>query len=101
MGNKRKLLTILISLLILIIISGTVVLVYYNGKDKASDSTSLDNDKSEITRGEWIEVLARSLGMDDFQNDEPYFEDVNRKMIFITMFNHVMNGMYLNLKIRK
>ncbi|HHU71353.1 MAG TPA: hypothetical protein GXZ21_04870 [Clostridiales bacterium] len=79
MGNKRKLLTILISLLILIIISGTVVLVYYNGKDKASDSTSLDNDKSEITRGEWIEVLARSLGMDDFQNDEPYFEDVNRE----------------------
>ena len=76
MGNRRKLLTILISLLALIIISGTVALVYHNRKEKASHSTSLDNDETEITRGEWIEVIARSLGMDDFQNEEPYFEDI-------------------------
>ena len=79
MGNRRKLLTILISLLALIIISGTIALVCHNRKDKASLSTSQDNDETEITRGEWIEVLARSLGMDDFKNEEPYFKDINRE----------------------
>lgn len=70
MGDKKKLLSILISLLIIVLISGSLTLIYFNKRDGS------DTNDGEITRGEWIEVLSRSLGMDDFQNEEPYFDDI-------------------------
>ena len=34
-------------------------------------------DDTKLTRGEWIDALARTFGMDEYDNEEPHMSDVS------------------------
>jgi len=43
----------------------------------------------EVTRGEWIELLSTTLGMEEYMNNAPYFEDVKSDD---ELFGYVQSG---------
>ena len=71
---QKKYIGLLCSIAILII--GIIFLIGINGKQ--SDSSE------EITRYHWIEMLCEYSGMVEYENEEPYFPDVNKYDLFFT-----------------
>lgn len=45
-----------------------------NGNFRFEGEASVDNEC--VTRGEWIDMLAETFGMDSFENSTPYFSDI-------------------------
>ncbi len=65
--NKKTLLIILIIGCIVFLIGGAVLF----------KNRSITIDENAITRYEWMEMLCERSGLTEYQNEEPYYEDVN------------------------
>ena len=71
---QKKYIGLLCSIAILII--GIILLIGINGKQ--SDSSE------EVSRYQWIEMLCEHFGMVEYENEEPFFADVNKFDLYFT-----------------
>ena len=67
-----------IGLLCSIVIFIMAVILLIGIKGKQSDSLE------EVSRYQWIEMLCEHFGMVEYENEEPYFADVNRFDLYFT-----------------
>ena len=71
--NKKKIITLIISLSVLLIIGAVILGIFLFRTESDKVKSSKDGD---ITRFEWMEMLCKKTGMTDYKNKEPYYKDV-------------------------
>lgn len=65
----KKVIALLLSVVL------TISLIACNS-DKNNDNSSV-NKVSYITRGEWIQILAKGFGLDSYSGEDPYYTDIS------------------------
>lgn len=72
--KNKQIIVIMLGLILLIIAGVFFIKSVLNSKD---DKYVKLTDENSITRYEWIQMLCEQSGLTEYQNEEPYYEDVN------------------------
>lgn len=72
--NKKKLIILVVASFLVVIIVGAVIAV--SCLSRTTDDKVKSAKDGDITRFEWTEMLCEKVGMTEFNNGKPYFEDV-------------------------